>query len=376
MFNLLLNNIITHICRGRRTGTVIEAVSDGEERTGYMRYGLMIFAFLGLLLISGVSFAQVDKLTTALDRTDQVIEKAKEVVGKSNSERAKYLLEVAIRLQERAISLKKQSERYDNVAQAVQAGKYTFSAREKALRAIAIARQATENEDYIRRRLERTDDLIRRIEEKAGPDRPDKIMLILDTARKKQQRAMELFRNRRFKMALQLTMQAEKSLEKMIEQVGGYVKTRKRFESLQERYYTLLDRIETDGFGDDAKTRTLIERAESLCAEAGRLADNGAVARAEKTMQKAVEILLRIAENQKEPGKIIRALEHLKRHADILKEKIDASGHRQAGKLHQSAVEHLEKASALYQEGNYKSAATQLQAARQNLARVAKLLEK
>lgn len=341
-----------------------------------MRYGLMIFAFLGLLLINGVSFAQVDKLTTALDRTDQVIEKAKEVVGKSNSERAEYLLEVAIRLQERAISLKKQSERYDNVVQAIQAGKYTFSAREKALRAIAIARQATENEDYIRRRLERTDDLIRRIEEKAGPDTPDKIMLILDTARRKQQRAMELFRNRRFKMALQLTMQVEKSLEKIIEQVGGYVKTRKRFESLQERYYTLLDRIETDGFGDNAKTRVLIEQAESLCAEAGRLADNGAVARAEKTMQKAVEILLRIAENLKEPGKIRRALEHLKRHADILKEKIDASGHRQAGKLHQNAVEHLEKASALYQEGNYKSAATQLQAARQNLARVEKLLEK
>ncbi len=375
MFNLLLNNAITHICEGKGTGTVIEAVSGGEERTGYMRYGLMIFAFLGLLLISGVSLAQNDNiaaLNTAMERTYQAIEKAKDVVGKSNSERAKYLLEVAIRLQEHADQLRK-SERFGSVAQA---GKYTFSAREKALRAIAIARQATENEDYILRRLERTDDLIRRIEEKAGPDTPDKIMLILDTARKKQQRAVELFRNRRFKMALQLTMQVEKSLEKIIEQVGGYVKTRKRFESLQGRYYTLLDRIETGGFGDDAKTGTLIERAESLCAEAEKLADNGAIARAEKTMQKAVEILLRIAENQKEPGKIKRALEHLKRRADILKEKIDASGYRQAGKLHQNAVEHLEKASALYQEGNYESAATQLQAARQILARVEKLLEK
>jgi hypothetical protein len=376
MFNLLLNNIIAHICRGRRTGTVIEAVSGGEERTGYMRYGLMIFAFLGLLLISGVSLAQIDKLTTALDRTDQVIEKAKEVVGKSNSERAEYLLEVAIRLQERAISLKKQSERYDNAVQATQAGKYTFSAREKALRAIAIARQAAENEDYIRRRLERSDDLIRRIEEKTQPDTPDRIMLILDTARKKQQRAVELFRNRRFKMALQLTMQVEKSLEKMFEQVGGYVKTRKRFESLQERYYTLLDRIETGGSGDNAEIGAPIERAENLCAEAERLADNGAIVRAEKTMQKAVEILLRIAENLKEPGKIKRALEHLKRRADTLKEKINASGHRQAGRMHQNAVEHLEKASALYREGNYEAAATQLQATRQILTRVEKLLEK
>ena len=319
-----------------------------------MKNTLKIFVVAVIFISSGLIQAQGsdrEVLRNAMDRTDEVIQKAKEIVGRSNSERAKSLLGAALSLQKRAMSLAEMAYTYDNLARAIQAGKYTLSAREKAKQAIVVARQAVENEDYIRRRLERTNELISRAEEKVGADAPENIKLLLDTAREKQQRAMELFRNRRFKMSLQLTMQVEKSLERMIDEAGGYVKAKQRFESLQERYYTLQDRLESSSYGDHDQIRQQINQAEKIRRDAESMAA------------------------EKEPGKIKQALDNLTRQSEIFKNRIDESGDRHLKRMFQSATEHLVKAASYYHENSYGAAATQLQAARQLFNQIRKLIE-
>ncbi len=343
-----------------------------------MRYGLMILVLGVSLIWADTIMAQGsdrEMLESAVDRTGQVIERAREIVGRSNSERAKSLLEAAIRLQAHAEELISVSSPVYGDAQAISAGKYTRSAREKALRAIAIARQMAENEDYIRRRLERSDELIRRATDKAGPEPPENVRLVLASARDKHQRAVELFRNRRYKMSLQLSLQVEKSMEGMLDEAGGYAKARQRFESLQERYYTLLDRIQVSGLDASQQNLAELDQVEQFRLEAEQLASDNAFIRAELAMQNAVEVLLRVSEELKEPTKTKSALDRLTQQAEIIGAEVGTRGDDQTKKSYRAALDHLEKALTFYRAGNYDAAATQLQAARQILNQIRKLLD-
>ena len=343
-----------------------------------MKNVLKIFLLAVIMISSNLVQAQGhdrETLRNAMDRTNDVIQQAMEIVGRSNSERAKALLNTAISLQKRAYSLAETSFNVDSTFKALQAAKYTLSAREKAQQSIVVARQSVENEDYIRMRLERTNELLERAEEKVGPDAPENIKLLMDSAREKQQQAMELFRNRRFKMSLQLTMQVEKSLERMIDEAGGYLKAKQRFESLQERYYTLKDRIESSQYNNRNQIQRQMDRADKIRQEAESMAAEKAYIRAEAAMQNAVKILLKIAEQIREPGKIKQALENLTRQSSLLEDRVNESGDRHLERMFQSANEHLAKASSYYQESSYEAATTQLQAARQLINQIKKLIE-
>jgi soluble cytochrome b562 len=342
-----------------------------------MRNKLMLMFFFAIIVCGGIISAQSDRhlLDEALQRTDDIIERAIEIVQRSNSDRAKSLLDNAINLQKRAQSLSQESGVFDDLARAVQAGRYTKTARETAQRAITIARQEAQNEDYIRRRLERSSEIIHRAEEKIGMDAPDNVSLLLATAREKQHRAVELFRNRRYKMSLQLTMQVEKSLKNMFEEAGGYIKAKQRYESLQERYYTLLDRIESSEYGDESRNRQHLNRAEKIRKDAEAMAAQLAFQRAEAGMQNAVKILLTVSEEIKEPEKIRQALNSLSRQIEVYKVRIEESGDRNLQKMYRNASGHLDKAARHFQEGNYDAAATQLQAVRQLMNQIRKRVE-
>ncbi|MCP4567818.1 MAG: hypothetical protein GY841_09600 [FCB group bacterium] len=347
-----------------------------------MKRRIRLFIVVWLLVLTGTAGAQYDPGETMeaaardLDRTDLVIERAKEVVVESGSERAKNLLEAAIRLQRQARS-EMRSFDFDNYGQIAgqRLGKYTMSARKKAQRAIAVTRQADENENHVRRRLEMTDELIRRIEENTDSATPENILLVLETAINKQQRARELFRNRRLKMALQLTMQTRKSLERMAEQISGHLKTNRHQNSLQERYYTLLDRIEVSEVAHRAEVKNRLQRAEEFRLQAEKYAAENRYSRAEKAMQEAVNLLSRITERFKTPERIKNSLESMTRRMEEIRSRVGSSRNQQSARWYGSASEHLEKASAFYLAGKFEEAAVQLQAARQMLSRAKKSLE-
>ncbi len=328
---------------------------------------------------SAVGWAQMGgdgaRLMGAMEKTDEVIARAREAVQESGSEQAHNQLEMAINLQKMARDVVAFGPMNEMMVQ--RAGKYTLNAREKAQRAIAITRQAAENEDYVRGRLERTDDLIRQIEERVGPDASEGLRLMLDSAHDKQQRAVELFRNRRLKASLQMTLQVEKSLKDAAGKSNGYQKTQQRYQAQTERYLALRERIRLSEDINRPEVKRALENAENLQTQADEMVSgNGRYGQAEKTMQKAVEILTRAAEDLREPAKIKTAIEDVEKMAAYIESQVDQYGDRAVKQQYQSAHDHLNKASASYDRGDYNQAAAQVQAARQIMTQVAETVEK
>jgi len=340
-----------------------------------------------VLLVFGLNaalLAQVDnneraRLQHAIERTDELLDLAGDAVRESGSDRALNQLGMAIKLQSmaRQLALDIDHGPFNWADLAAQAGRYTLSARDKAQRAIAITRQAAENEEYVQRRLEKTDDLIRRMEERIGGNAPEGMRLMLDTARDKQQRAVEFFRNRRLKASLQLTLQVEKSLNEAADKAGGYEKAQNRYQVQTERYFALREKIELGRSGDDPVTERELKNAERLRTEAEDLANHGGrYGRAEKVMQEAVEIMTRVAEGFREPTKVKAAIEDMNKMADQLREQVEKFGDRDIRQQYQTAQMHLSKATALYERGDYEEAAAQVQAGHQIMARIAEIVEK
>ncbi len=344
-----------------------------------MKAKLMIVAFLLAIPLAAPVAAQnggmnrMDRLREAVDKTQDVIAEAKEAVSESGSERARNQLAVAIRLQNTAMEMMRSGAVFDD-AFVMQVGKYTLNARSKAQRAIAITRQAEENEDYVRGRLERTDELIRRAEEESDNDTPPGLKVLMDTARDQQERARELFRNRRLKGSLQLTLQTERSLIRAMEQLGTHVRAQKRYQAQLDRFIQLREQLEAGSEAERAETGNQLKEAEMLRAQAEKLAGQERFGRAEKIMTQAVEALSRQAERLREPAKIKAALENLTREMERIQERVENSGAPGLREQYRNARQHVDKASDMYAQNNYEAAAAQIQAARQLMHRIARAL--
>jgi len=319
-------------------------------------------------------YGPLERLKAAIDKTDEIIQQAREVVAESGSERARNQLAMAVRLQGMARDIIVNMLHDLNDTRVTQIGKYTMSARLKAQRAIAIVRQEEENEDYVRRRLEKTDQLIRQVSDEFRESSPPALRLLLDTAEEQQQRAAELFRNRRLKAALQVTIQTEKSLAQALERRDGLMRAQNRFETQMDRYLALRERIETGGDGGSATIADALRNAEKLRTQADDLAAEDKYGRAEKVMTEAVEMLSRVAEQVREPAKIKAALDDLRTEADRIREQVEIHTRRDIQEQFRTMLGHLDKAGQFHDRGDYDAAAAQLQAARQLLSRIKRAL--
>lgn len=344
-----------------------------------MKIQITILFVLLTLLSAGSVFAQgggggggggggVDfsRMWSAIEKTDDVIERAKAAVQESGSERAYQSLKAAVMLQEAARTM---AEGAMTVEMGLRAGSKTMQARAKAERAIAITRQAGENEDYVRKRLEQTRELIQRMEGRIDNATPRNIRQLLDSAKDRLQRAVEFFRNGRLKASLQITLQIQKSLESAILKLSSADNIEKQYQYALERFYSLEERIQESAIGSDPETRRQLKAARSLMESAQQAYNKHQYNQAEAKMRKAVEQLYRLAEQLKAPARIESELASLKRRAARIKEAI-AQDDTQMMKLFQTAEAHLEKAQQQFQNQQYDSAAAQLQAARQLLRRI------
>lgn len=344
-----------------------------------MKAKLMIVVFLLALPLAAPVAAQhggmtgMDRLREAIDKTQDVIAEAREAVSESGSERARNQLAMAIRLQNSATEMMRSSSVFDE-ALIMQIGKYTLNARRKAQRAIAITRQAEENEDYVRGRLERTDELIGQANEEIDSEMPPGLKVLIDTARDQQERARELFRNRRLKASLQLTLQTERSLIRAMEQQGTHVRAQKRYQAQLDRYIQLRELLEAGDEAERAEIRNQLKEAEMLHGQAEKLAEQERYGRAEKVMTQAVEALSRQVGRLREPARIKAALENLTREMERIQERVQRSDAPGIREQYRNARQHITKATQMYAQNNFEAAAAQIQAARLLMQRIARAL--
>lgn len=137
----------------------------------------------------------------AIKRTDQVITKAKERVFLTESQRASSLLEAAIKNQHRA-------KEFINEHKLRAALKLTLRARESAKKSIELAERKNKLERFARRELERTDRLIEKVLPVIQRNGNPKAQNLLDKGVERQEKAGDLFKQKRFEAAITNTRKA------------------------------------------------------------------------------------------------------------------------------------------------------------------------
>jgi HEPN domain-containing protein len=251
-----------------------------------------ILIFLLSLTLSGVVKAQnigPNEIENALERTDQVINKAKEIVNESRSQKARVTLEKALDLQRSAKESGTDSKKYTI------SYKLTMAARNQANRAIALAKTETRMVEQHRRVFERTHERLNnlngRLMETGTKDmRTYKLVRDAETMLEKSHTNITQMRNQ---LALKLALNAQKMVSNA---ENGFRKTNNlrkmclRRLSLMKRLTSLAGN-QVDGSMDQKNKNQLemannqLEKAKSFYKEGRYNACRITIVKSEKSMR-------------------------------------------------------------------------------------------
>lgn len=302
------------------------------------------------------------------EKTNQVIERARNVIQQSGTEKGKALLEMAVTLQNKA------RESAQNGYYGM-AGRLTMEAREKAHAAIMVSLQAEENENLVQRQLEKTDNLISRVQSRTGKNTPEAVERIFDTARENQRRAWEFFRNQQLRPALKMTKQAERMIKGLLERVqaekGNLQRLRTQERQLEQRMEQLREMLAECGSEEAAN---LMVRVQNRLQEANRFAEEGKIKQAENSLKMAQK-MTRQAENLcGDQAALERKISQLRKRLEGV---VEAAAQNENGNLERlvnSIEKHLRKATRLCAEGDSEECAANIKAAQMSLRKAEKML--
>lgn len=338
-------------------------------------------AFLILLIVAGIIFCLTDQAFTQvradvekeLDRTDKVIQRAKEAVVESRNPKAENLLKLAMDLQVRAKESCR-NERFGLTA------KLTLRAREKAFEAIGITKRAEENENLILKAIERTDQIIAKAKEKVSLIDNPRASSLFESATRNQQRAKELYHEHRLKVALKFTIKARESAKKAIELANR----NNRQERFARRQLKMTDKLidKTSHIVKESgnpKALDFFDKGVERQEGAWHLFQQKRFAPAAKNTQKAREFVLKalkILEESPTPKVVQHAIERNQDLIDELGSQIRTSGNQEAINLFEDGLSHQQKAKEYLTDDQSKSALTQAKVARRLITKAFEMIDK
>ena len=314
------------------------------------------------------------KLEAELERTDQMIDRAREVVGKTSSARAILALEQAIKLQQEARHLFKSIDHTNGSSQYNYILKLTLRARDKAKSAISDGSFAQTNDDIVLRKLERINDLLDRLSESLADVNSDNIQAIAQNARENLNRAWELYRSNQFRPALKLANQVENAVQKLINVAEEGIRDRANYElrvSKSEEF--LAQARETIADCDNNASLALLERAEEAFVHANEIAARGNYKLALKTIQRIRALLLEAKRSCQSSGDFKGRYEKLVALADRLNDEIPTENTTARESLNQAYTQ-LGIAERAMKKGDKNSSSIALRAAHLTLERINKSL--
>ena len=150
-----------------------------------------------------------DRVLAQLERTRDIIERARDRIAECKNDRARSLLKVAIEMQARAEASASES-RY------LAALQLTLSARERALRALRMCNQEERLEESSDRALRRTDEVIARAKDVVGERGPERVRDLLSRADRVQVEAWAQFRAGHLEASLRLTLSARSMAQRAL----------------------------------------------------------------------------------------------------------------------------------------------------------------
>ena len=157
-----------------------------------------------------------DRVRAQLERTREIIERARERIAACEVERPRFLLQVASAMEQRAEDAAR-DERY------LAALQLTMSARERALRALRLCNLEENARDTAERSLRRTDEAIARAQDAVSRRGDERARSSLARAEAFQSEARREFVAGRYDPCLRLTQSARSFAHRAIRLSGGSV---------------------------------------------------------------------------------------------------------------------------------------------------------
>ncbi len=205
-----------------------------------------------------------DRILSALNQTDMLIDKARSVVQESRSRKARLTLETAITLQERA-QIRARSDNYSDARQNSLAYRLTLNAREEAKKAVSFARTETrmleKHHRVSERARERLMNLQNRMSEAGIRDMRTRKMIEDARALLEKSRTNATQTNNR--MALKLALNAEK----LVDQAEERTRKANNLKNMCQRRLQLMERLLTRAGSRVGESSTAMEKEQLNRAE-------------------------------------------------------------------------------------------------------------
>ncbi len=227
----------------------VSAMVHNQPKRSAMRRagGLWLLAALVCLFLASAwlsaANAQAGSLNNRvlqeLERTDRVIEKAREWAGPAVTAVARGHLELAIELQRDAWGEFRRGQQYYQ-----RAAELTLKAREQALRALDAARIEKKAEDTVRRTLEQAESRVPEVTDTVAQSQDRQASVVLEQGTDHLRRARRAFLDRHFAQAARMAMLASTLIERAARLARGEILAGSAVEASIERSGILLAQVE------------------------------------------------------------------------------------------------------------------------------------
>lgn len=337
-------------------------------KTEILRYWLLV-GLIALLATSGLAQtnAQRDKVRIELERTDEVIERAKEAVRSTNAPVAGLALQKAIELQ-------KGARDWFHHRRLLMAYNQTIKAREQAKSALVRCRLTEQGETVVLRKLERAAELLERAKEAMPPGPDGRLRAIYESAKNNLNRAWEFYRIQRYRAALKLANQVINAGQDILNAANRQIRRYAEFERRSEAVVELIakEREKVAECGSDDALR-LVEQAHKMYQLSRELASEGKYAAALRNLQQARKMAIEASKMCNGVGALSRRHDRIKNETDRLAEKISPDNDA-AKRLLNQVYEQLQLAEDFINRQQTEAAAAALKAAHLTLNQLKKRL--
>lgn len=342
---------------------------------------ILITSLLAFLMSSSPVLSQIDLLDPRIEmirieltRTQRLIAQVAEAIHSTDNPIAAVTLEKAMQVQNRAkAAFLEQTEIGFKTALIL-----TMKARELAKAALSNLRQTDQFEGAVARKLERAQELLTRAGEFVGQSRSDDLRTLFEASRVNLQRGWEFYRNRRYRPAVKLADQVEKTARRILHMVGGGDADRRQYERRWETIQTSLKELSRELESCESTLgEQLVTQAQAALKQAQEMAEAGRWQNGLRLLQKARTLAQRAIQECQGDQRLRLKHEQLKSEADRLAEQIqrlDGTKREAAQHLLEQARDQLRMATDFYEEQKLEAARASLKGAQLALRRIKRYL--
>ncbi len=330
---------------------------------------LLVYGLLAAVLVTLPTPAQAqmggDSIRQYLERTDELLGWARELVGETESGPARRVLRQAHELNQRGWGLMERGMMMESLAVARRA-------RDAMWHSVRVAREAMGLEERIRTRSERFRDQHGHLMERAREARNQQALEFLERSRQQADRALDIYRQGDFKLAWRLLEQAGDLMRRsarLLADGGGPERLELELERTRQLIDTTRDRLGADA---TESQRKLLAEAEEALQRAMSASDQGQPGRALQMVGLAGKMARRAAQQNQGSGDedaIQRQLDRFDGRAERIADRVREAGSDPARQAYDRALRQRDEAVAAQQAGDAERALRQVRAAHDLLNR-------